>query len=99
VGHYQGIPVTTATVFIDNGVAGFHDVGTSEAHRGRGFATALMSAAAAFARERDAHTGVLLSTSEGQGLYRKVGFTQAGTIAYWYRSYQRGDSARGIARG
>ena len=68
--------VASATLFCESGVALIEDVETSEAHRGRGYGSALVLHAVAEARAAGA-TPIFLPTAEHdwpQHLYRRLGF-------------------------
>jgi ribosomal protein S18 acetylase RimI-like enzyme len=82
-------PVGACSMFLDDGVAGFYDVGVLEPERNRGIGSAMMALALRSAREHDATQAVLVATGIGCGMYRRVGFREVCQIAYWYRARKR----------
>ena len=79
-------PVGACSMFLDDSVAGFYDVGVLEKERNQGIGSAMMAHALRFARERGATQAVLLASGMGCGMYRRVGFREVCKIAYWYRA-------------
>jgi GNAT superfamily N-acetyltransferase len=79
------VPVGACSMFVNDSVAGFYDVGVLEKERNRGIGSAMMAHALHVARERGATQAVLLSSGMGYGLYRRAGFREVCKIAYWYR--------------
>ena len=78
--------VARAVTIAEDGVVGIFDVGTLEAHRGHGFATALIAHQLINARERGAHTAYLQVTPENTSrrIYERLGFRTA--YEYCYRA-------------
>ena len=82
-------PVGACSMFLDDGVAGFYDVGVLEQERSKGIGSAMMAHALRSAREQGATQAVLLASGMGCGMYRRVGFREVCQIAYWYRARKR----------
>jgi len=85
---HERIPVGACTLFIDGGIAGFHDVGVLKACRRQGIGSALMQHACEFARMKNCIGAVLISSGEGYGMYQRAGFREVGRIGYWYRQFR-----------
>jgi ribosomal protein S18 acetylase RimI-like enzyme len=76
VGLVEGQPVAASRLFCAAGVAGVYHVATVPAARRRGLGSALTLAAVRSARELGYRVGVLVSSSEGFGVYRRLGFRE-----------------------
>ncbi|MCA1218625.1 GNAT family N-acetyltransferase [Streptomyces sp. 8L] len=76
----DGRPVAVASVFLRDGVAGLYNVATVPQARGRGFGTEAARTALAGAYERGARTAVLGAEPGAAGMYRTLGFTDAGLL-------------------
>ena len=74
LGRLHGSPVATATLFIDQGVAGLYFVFTTEAARRRGIGAAVTGAALRVAAELGCSEVVLGASAGGAALYRRLGF-------------------------
>ncbi|MDP9055588.1 MAG: GNAT family N-acetyltransferase [Acidobacteriota bacterium] len=75
VGYANGVPVATAATISSHGVIGIYNVATAADYRQRGYAEAITRYAIETAlRETDAERVVLQSTSQGLGLYARLGF-------------------------
>ncbi|HET6987799.1 MAG TPA: GNAT family N-acetyltransferase, partial [Kribbella sp.] len=57
-----------------------HDIQTDPAHRRRGLGSVVMGALSQRAVERGARTGLLMATTDGFHLYRKLGWLPEATI-------------------
>jgi GNAT superfamily N-acetyltransferase len=57
-----------------------HDIQTDQAHRRRGLGSVVMGALSRRAIERGAVKGLLMATTEGEYLYRKLGWTSEATM-------------------
>ena len=76
VGLVEDQPVAASRLFCAAGVAGVYHVATVPAARRRGLGSALTLAAVRSARELGYRVGVLVSSSEGFGVYRRLGFRE-----------------------
>lgn len=79
-------PIGACSMFVDESVAGFYDVGVLEKERDQGIGSATIAHAVGFARDCGATQAVLLASGMGYGMYRRAGFREVCKIAYWYRS-------------
>ena len=76
VGHLDGLPVATASLFRHADTAGVYFVFTSPRQRRRGAAAALTRAVLDEARSLGARLAVLHSSEMGYGVYRRLGFRE-----------------------
>jgi ribosomal protein S18 acetylase RimI-like enzyme len=78
----DGRPVSWTDLYLAGDVAQIEDVGTLDAHRGRGYARAVVLRAAAEARAADADLVFLVADDQDwpKELYRKLGFDDLGRI-------------------
>lgn len=76
VGLLDGKPVSTTSYFLGDGVVGIYCVATLEEARGKGIASALVSACLSAGRDRGYHVGILQSSSKGFNAYRRLGFEE-----------------------
>lgn len=79
VGRLDGEVVTTASLAIVVGIAGIYNVVTLPKARRRGFGSAMTLAALHEARELGYRIGILQSSAEALGVYRRLGFEQYST--------------------
>jgi ribosomal protein S18 acetylase RimI-like enzyme len=81
IGYLSDEPVATSMLATTPSVrlAGVYSVATRPAHRGRGFGTALTTAALLAGRARGYDTAVLEPSPMGEAMYRRMGFEQFGT--------------------
>jgi ribosomal protein S18 acetylase RimI-like enzyme len=82
IGFLDGQPVTTASLYLESGVAGIYNVSTLPAYRGRGFGTAVTLAPLLEAKKRGYRFSVLHSSSMAISLYRRLGFK---TYCYFHQ--------------
>jgi ribosomal protein S18 acetylase RimI-like enzyme len=81
VGYDGDRPVAAAEVCLAAGVAGVYNVCTLVADRGRGHGSALTAAALAVAVARGCRTAVLQASTQGERIYRRLGFRAVGEYA------------------
>lgn len=83
VAYDQGLPVSAAMLVFSPAIAGIYWVGTVPGARGRGLATACVSAVTNEALKRGARLVVLQASKFGDPVYRRMGFTEF-TRYPWY---------------
>jgi len=74
LGLVDGAPVATASLLLGSGAAGVYDVSTIPTSRRRGVGTALTGALMREARAIGYRVAILQSSTEGAGVYRRLGF-------------------------
>lgn len=75
VGYQHGTPIATAATVRSNQAVGIYNVATAPEFRGQGYGEAITRYAIETAlRDEDAKQIVLQSTSQGQGIYDRMGF-------------------------
>lgn len=78
-------PVCALTLSLHQGVARLDDIGTDARFQGKGYATALIHHALAYARHHGASACFLEASLEGASIYRKAGFRDM----FEYRAFFR----------
>lgn len=81
-GEVDGTLVSSSALFTGTGVAGIYAVATTEAHRGRGYGGAVTAAAIDAGRELGADVAVLLASTMGYPVYRRLGFRDVGRVRF-----------------
>jgi GNAT superfamily N-acetyltransferase len=76
VGYQNGVPVATSGYFLSGGVVGIYGVATVPRARRRGFGAAMTLAALAEGRDLGRQEGILIATTMGEPLYRRLGFRE-----------------------
>lgn len=76
VGYRDGVPVATSARFLSDGVTGIYGVATVPEARRRGFGAAMTLAALQEGRTLGFRAGVLVATSMGEPVYRRIGFKE-----------------------
>jgi ribosomal protein S18 acetylase RimI-like enzyme len=75
VGFYDGMPAATSALFLQDNVAGVWDVTTLPKFRRKGIGTDMTLHALKYARDLcNCGIGVLTASSDGESVYRKIGF-------------------------
>jgi len=75
VGFYEGIPVATSALFLQDNVAGVWDVTTLPKFRRKGIGTDMTLHALKYAKDLYGYSiGVLTASADGESVYRKIGF-------------------------
>ncbi|NIK54685.1 GNAT family N-acetyltransferase [Kribbella shirazensis] len=85
------------------GIAGadavMHDIQTDPAHRRRGLGSVVMGALAQRAIERGSRTGLLMATTDGFHLYRKLGWSSEATMVTASGTAESGAAGSGAVGG
>lgn len=84
VGFVAGYAVTAAELCMGGGVAGLYNIATLATERGKGYGTAITRRPLHDARDEGLEVAVLQAAPDGVGIYRRLGFTEFGTV----REYQ-----------
>ncbi|MBX7133848.1 MAG: GNAT family N-acetyltransferase [Fimbriimonadaceae bacterium] len=85
----DGELASAMTLFVHEEIAGVYDVVTRPEFRNRGAATAVLTMALAFARERGCRVAALQSHKKAVGLYERMGFVETGIFKSMYYSKPR----------
>lgn len=81
----DGKPVSTSLLYLKNGVAGIYGVATLPAERKRGLGAHGTEQPLRIAREFGYRVGVLQASTEGQPVYRRIGFSDFGEMPLFLR--------------
>jgi len=81
----QQLPVSSLTLSLGREVARLDDIGTRPEYRGRGYASALIQRALAYAKNQGVSLCVLEASLEGLSIYRKAGFGTLFEYTTFYR--------------
>lgn len=83
VGYLGDVPVSTATLYMDDGIAGIFDIATPEIFRRRGFGSEMFNNALMLAKQKKANICVLQASPDGLNIYKKSGFKKLGRFEVW----------------
>jgi ribosomal protein S18 acetylase RimI-like enzyme len=80
VGYAGGAAVAASELTVGGGVVGLYGISTLEAHRRRGYGTAMTLRPLLDARAEGLELAVLQASDAGAGVYRRIGFAEFGAI-------------------
>ncbi len=80
-------PICSLTLTIIDQCARLDDIGTDILHQGKGYATALIQYALAFAQDKGAEYCVLEASSDGLSVYQKLGFKPLWNYHAYFKSH------------
>jgi len=83
IGYLDEKPVAASRLFLQDGVAGIHHVGTLPAYRGRGLGRAMTINTLLEAVKMGYQMGVLRASSMGINIYKKIGFQPFSTYCFY----------------
>lgn len=84
---HNNAPICSLTLTIMDQGARLDDIGTDIHHQGKGYATALIQYALAFAQDQGADYCVLEASSNGLSVYQKLGFKPLWNYHAYFKSY------------
>lgn len=80
-------PICSLTLTIIEANARLDDIGTDIHHQGKGYATALIQHALAFAKNKGAESCTLEASSDGLSVYQKLGFKPLWNYHAYFKSH------------
>ncbi|MEX0447702.1 GNAT family N-acetyltransferase [Xenorhabdus sp. SGI246] len=83
VGYLGEVPVSTATLYLKDDVAGIFDIATPNAFRRRGFGSEMFHRALQIAQQKKAKICVLQASPDGLNIYQNSGFKNCGNFEVW----------------
>lgn len=83
VGYLGKVPVSTATLYLKDDVAGIFDIATPDAFRRRGFGSEMFHFALQLAQQKKAKICVLQASPDGLNIYQNSGFKSCGNFEVW----------------
>ncbi len=86
IGLLGSVPVATAEVCLSRDAAGLYSVATLAAYRGRGLGGAMTDYVLRQAEQRGAAVAVLQASSDGERVYRRLGFRSIGRFTEYQRA-------------
>ncbi len=76
IGHMDGIPVATASLFYGTGAAGLYYISTLKGYEGRGIGTAMTCHVIREARNAGYDIAALNASDQGFSIYKRIGFKE-----------------------
>lgn len=76
IGHMDGIPVATASIFYGTGAAGIYYISTLKGYEGRGIGTAMTCHVLHEARAAGYDIAALNASEQGYPVYKRIGFKE-----------------------
>jgi ribosomal protein S18 acetylase RimI-like enzyme len=83
VGYLEEVPVSTASLYLKNNIAGIFDIATPETWRRRGFGSEMFFHALQLAQRKRAKICVLQASPDGLNIYKRAGFKVNGAFNVW----------------
>lgn len=83
IGYADGEAVTCLHLCLHDSIAGLYSMATLAAHRGKGYARAILVDALNWARLQGARRAVLQASADGEPVCRKLGFEPMGRYEEW----------------
>ncbi|MCG3221698.1 MAG: GNAT family N-acetyltransferase [Candidatus Heimdallarchaeota archaeon] len=88
IGYWEGEPVATSGLILNEDVAGLYFVITKPDYRGKGIGTAISRAALENAYKRGYHKAVLQSSKMGYNIYKRIGFDEYCKFKWYYYKFE-----------